>query len=101
MSWNFLQCAAGMCTTKHIPAFGNPFTVSAGLRSEVLRKKVRESSQRFGAQQARSGTQTELGRTGANRKVFLSVQKHSFLETSIRSDLDPKLGGKKWLLRKQ
>jgi hypothetical protein len=69
-----VQCAAGMCTTKHIPAFGNPFTVSAGLRSEVLRKKVRESSQRFGAQQARSGTQTELGRTGANRKVFLSVQ---------------------------
>ena len=96
-----MQCAAGIRTTKHIPAFGNLFTVSAGLRSEVLRKKVRESSQRFGAQQARSGTQAELGRTGANRKVFLSVQKHSFLETSIWSDLDPKLGGKKWLLRKQ
>jgi hypothetical protein len=38
---------------------GNLFRVSAGLRREVLRKKVRESSQRFGAKQARSGPQAE------------------------------------------
>src|SRR4029077_11387552 len=39
------------CVRKHVQS------ERAGLRSEVLRKKVRKSSQRFCAQQARSGTQ--------------------------------------------
>jgi hypothetical protein len=34
-----LIAVSATTTTKHIPAFGNPFRVSAGLRSEVLRKK--------------------------------------------------------------
>jgi hypothetical protein len=61
--WNaagILTAVSATTTTKHIPAFGNPFRVSDGLRSEVLRRKVRESSQRFGARQARSGTQAHM-----------------------------------------
>jgi hypothetical protein len=53
--------------TKHIPAFGNPFRVSAGLRSEVRRKKRKEV---FAALRCEQGPLTSLkqGRGAGWRK---------------------------------
>jgi hypothetical protein len=75
--WNaagILTAVSAATTTKHIPAFGNPFRVSAGLRSEVL------SLGRDSAKQARSGTQAGLG----SKNPLLHLDRNNFPLSVVR-----------------